>query len=131
MNLDSLRSLQQRLRVASGADRELDFAIIDALFPPDEWPMQVRHDATFLYTTYPDGLGACVGLMTATLPVVKFYEISVYLDDEPGFYASIETSEEGTGHVAKSRVSPSFAFLDAIFSAVISQLEAQQTETTG
>lgn len=62
-NLSTLKSLQARIREATGADRELDLAI-QQTFRPDDFVVMHRP----LYTTDPDGLGACVALMREVLP---------------------------------------------------------------
>lgn len=94
MNLESLRSLQKRIREATGADRELDALICAALrYAPGQsidhyiykFPLwrgrkdgrvEVVHEsgdggAHFCVpqlTLDPDGLGACVALMKQVLP---------------------------------------------------------------
>lgn len=59
--LETLRSLQTRLRDATGPDRRIDVAILDALSDPSS--IVLPH-----YTADPDGLGACVALMRSVLP---------------------------------------------------------------
>lgn len=63
MNLSTLKSLQTRIREATGADRFLDADIwrklIGDVLPPKDYPK---------LTSDPDGLGACVGLMREVLP---------------------------------------------------------------
>lgn len=59
--LETLRSLQTRIREATGPDRDLDFDIGDIIEIP---PWEVTPN----YTTDPDGLGACVALMREVLP---------------------------------------------------------------
>jgi len=80
MNLESLRSLQKRIREAKGADRELDDAIFAALFPekscrlvgmhedaPDIRMFEFSH-ATGTSLRVTGSLDACVALMREVLP---------------------------------------------------------------
>jgi len=61
MNLESIRSLQKRIREATGPDRNLDWDIREAFYPG-------RMGQAPLFTLDPDGLGPCVALMRAALP---------------------------------------------------------------
>jgi len=61
MNLESLRSLQKRIREATWPDRNLDWDIREAFYPG-------RMGQAPLFTLDPDGLGPCVALMRAALP---------------------------------------------------------------
>lgn len=60
-NLESLRSLQKRIREATGPDRNLDWDIREAFYPG-------RMGQAPLFTLDPDGLGPCVALQRAVLP---------------------------------------------------------------
>lgn len=90
MNLITLKSLQSRIREATGADRELDAFIAAAFLGGEAYHMPagyegfrwVRRDpvdnAVFgpaPYTSDPDGLGACVALQRSVLPKA-YFEIS-------------------------------------------------------
>jgi hypothetical protein len=69
--IDDLKRLQKRIRECKGADRELDKTIWLAI---GNAPRVVPEGCTLntglapRYTTYPDGLGACVSLMDSVLP---------------------------------------------------------------
>lgn len=107
MTLETLRSLQTRIREATGADRELDFDIGDLIkIPP--------HEVTPHYTTDPDGLGACVALMHATLPGRHWkrdYDGDIFL--------------RGGGY-ARPLANDCLTFIDAIMSAVIAEEEQEK-----
>jgi len=71
MNLSTLKSLQSRIREATGADQELDFAIRKTFKLGPLWCSRYITDPDDMaprFTTDPDGLGACVGLMREVLP---------------------------------------------------------------
>lgn len=114
MNIEALRSLQARIREAKGADRELDIAIAVA-FKHRHCPTGMVHH----YTVYPDGLGACVSLMHEVLPGHKWEK---YADGK--FCVRGGQLQWALG--VKPLASDCLTFLDAIFSAKISELEATE-----
>jgi len=65
-NLESLRSLQKRIREVTGPDRDLDGAIAKALDASFSAPPYLTDAPEF--TLDPDGLGPCVALMREVLP---------------------------------------------------------------
>jgi hypothetical protein len=130
-NLESLRSLQKRIREATGPDRELDLAIYQDLdvfnpalkgfpargaFSPDA--MEVPK-----ITLDPDGLGPCVALQRAVLPGCEWSkdrrgEIIIF-DELPAKVWAVVA-------IAKPLANDCLTFLDAIFSAAIDQEEAKE-----
>lgn len=141
MNLDSLQQLQTRIRNASGADRELDVAIACALLggvvhsfrtyerfisPDEAEDGRASIIPTPHYTTYPDGLGACVGLLHAQFPEWKWER---YFNGYTvvGRYS---TEDENPRFGAQPLANDCLTFIDAIVAAKISELEARQQETT-
>jgi hypothetical protein len=139
MNLTTLRALQSRIRECKGADRELDCSIACALLggePHRLYPSGFGNDwrrnvgrAYFNvdpYTTYPDGLGACVSLLNQVLPG---WTVELRLGAS-GNYARIHEfdppcrrlPENGMFHLANDCLT----FIDAIVSAKISELETQE-----
>lgn len=71
MNLSTLKYLQSRIREATGADPDLDFAIRKTFKLGPLWCSRYITDPDDMaprYTTDPDGLGACVELMRSLLP---------------------------------------------------------------
>lgn len=82
----------------------------------------VNHLRIPALTSYPDGLGACVGLMHATLPGAKWYRypLGVFRIRPP------ELDEWADGYTAKPLANDCLTFIDAIISAKISKLEAEQ-----
>lgn len=68
MQIESLKSLQARVRECKGADRELDHAICMALNYVPYIPDNAINQSIPHFTTYPEGLGACVALMMEVLP---------------------------------------------------------------
>lgn len=148
--LDTLKSLQSRIREATGADRDLDAEICAVLryghrdecsgflrsFPvwrvKEYGRVEVIDDSgspgpwftCAELTTYPDGLGACVGLMRNVLPGCEwereFRNFGIY---------NIRTSEGSwheIGYSTKPLANDCLTFIDAIISAEISKLEAEQ-----
>ena len=117
MNIESLRSLQKRIREATGPDRNLDWDIREAFYPG-------RVGQAPLFTLDPDGLGPCVALMREVLPGYvwgKFLDGNFELAGPPGtrtIYSRVLSSE-------------CLTFLDAILSALIAQEEARHTEKAG
>ena len=117
MNLESLRSLQKRIREATGPDRNLDWDIREA-FNPGRMGQVPR------YTPDPDGLGPCVALMREVLPGWSLF-LTVGVS---GDYAVIHEFAPPCRRLP----SEPFSFrsynicltaLDAIFSALIAQEE--------
>lgn len=130
MNLPTLRSLQQRIREATGPDREIDAAISAALRYYDDssipWGGELIAPD---FTTDPDGLGACVGLMREVLPghewEREFRNFGIY---------NIRTSDGSwheTGYSTKPLANDCLTFLDAICAALIAEEEAKLTEKAG
>jgi len=127
MTLETLRSLQTRVREATGPDRELDVEIARALQPGQLWCVEhpfAPEDVAPNFTTDPDGLGACVALMHAILPGCEwdrdFRKFSIFEVPNPnGAWHEIGYSENVLANDC-------LTFLDAIFSAKIAELEAEQ-----
>ena len=129
MNLESLRALQTRIREATGPDRELDLEIMRAFYPECQWTIASTHPAignrlseAFFFTTDPDGLGACVALMHATLPGcewVRTEDRSFQIWREIGVKVPI-----GYLSYRAPLANDCLTFLDAICSAKICELEA-------
>ena len=125
MNLESLRSLQKRIREATGPDRNLDWDIREAFYPG-------RMGQAPLFTLDPDGLGPCVALMREVLPGREWSRDSAWC-----FWIWEQISKNAWG--AKKRIdggpyrlaNDCLTFLDAIFSAAIAQEEAKHTEKAG
>ena len=111
--IDTLKSLQKRIREATGPDRKLDLAISETLLGHRKW-----HDLS-RYTTDPDGLGACVALQRAVLPGRQWrrdYDGDIFL--RGGVYA-------------RPLANDCLTFLDAIVSALIAEEEAKLQEKAG
>jgi len=120
MTLESLRALQTRIREATGPDRELDIAIWDALDPTETiGPPGPRIESSIAppYTTDPDGLGACVALHNEMFP-------SGHWARTPD--GTFRAFRAGYAHEANPLANDCLTFLDAIFSAKIAELEAEQ-----
>lgn len=125
--IETLKSLQQRIREATGADRELDYAIENAL-----GKLPLGHSRP-----YTASLDACVSLLNAVLPGWKWSVSDNRYDPVRGkAFASVQTPvgydgptpwPEGYGH----HVSASHALLLAIISAAIAQLEARERTASG
>lgn len=142
MNLSTLKSLQSRIREATGADRELDALIAAAFLGGEAYHMPagyegfrwVRRDpvdnAVFgpaPYTTDPDGLGACVGLMREVLPGSTWER-----DRKGNFYIIVWSGtiyERMIGGLLNA--TDCLTFLDAICAALIAEEEAKLTEKAG
>ena len=125
MNLESLRSLQKRIREATWPDRNLDWDIREAFYPG-------RMGQAPLFTLDPDGLGPCVALMRMLLPGWSLC-LTVGLS---GDYAVIHEFAPPCRRLP----SEPFSFrsynicltaLDAILSALFAQEEAKHTEKAG
>lgn len=137
-NLESLRSLQKRIREATGPDRNLDWDIREAFYPG-------RMGQAPLFTLDPDGLGPCVALLRSVLPgyawkvgtccvsddawVVPDFNCPVHGERLRAEYGEIEWgSIWDTGIDIDRRPSGNvcLALLDAIISALIAQEEAKE-----
>ncbi len=158
-NLDSLRALQARIRSATGADREIDFAIVKTLGGMEQTEISVLNingsterttvwhpknvdarefwhameyrleegdgeNAVPRFTTDPDGLGPCVGLMREVLPG-WWWCVGDSADGDNA--ASVRRGGDGPEIEAEKLANTCLTFLDAIFSAKISELEARET----
>ncbi len=145
MNLESLRSLQMRIREATGPDRELDCLIAAAVSGGDLHPtsdlsgiigsgIYVRVPS---YTTDPDGLGPCVALMRMLLPGYRreVFERWGYEDGRGWFIAECLVKIQGPSDTRPVNVDlhalETHATLLGIFSALIAQEEAKHTEKAG
>lgn len=130
-NLESLRSLQKRIREAKGADRELDWIIANTFkVYRDVFAMGasvITHLDAPNFTLDPDGLGPCVALQRAVLPGWSLC-LTVGLS---GDYAVIHEFDPPCRRLP----SEPFSFrsynicltaLDAILSALIAQEEAKE-----
>jgi len=136
--IDTLKQLQTRLRNSSGADRALDEDIFAALFPEKEvrlagmpdYAIGIRmfkygHEtATALCVTA--SLDACVGLMREKLPGKPWSKTAsgryrIWEDDE-----SLRLQANPFRLLADPDplATDCLTFCDAIFSALIAQLEA-------
>jgi len=119
MNLTTLKSLQKRIREATGPDRFLDADIwrklVGDVLPPKDYPK---------LTTYPEGLGACVALMHERFPGALWFK---RLDS--GFEVYQPSTEESVGRFGKAKplANDCLTFLDAIIAAKIAELEARET----
>jgi len=146
MNLTTLKSLQQSIRAATGPDREIDAEIAislglisgDVLWkigidgvgqrfacnPESGTEVLLRDFGRYLklpiYTTNPDGLGACVSLLNVALPGALWAR-----SPDGDFWAWT-----GDKAYANRRASPlandCLTFIDAIISAAIAELEAKE-----
>lgn len=154
-NLESLRSLQKRIREAKGADRELDaeIAITLELIPGPPWKIYADANGTRVachtlsgteialgdfngyitipkFTLDPDGLGPCVALQRALLPDAYFCVRRTALRPGmiPGSAPSAYCGECGDwGQPSKDcHDSIVLAALLAIVSALIAQEEAKE-----
>lgn len=114
MNLESLRSLQKRIREATGPDRNLDWDIREAFYPG-------RMGQAPLFTLDPDGLGPCVALMREVLPGCEWGR------NTNGHWFIFETPTVVLAW-ALPLANDCLRFLDAIVSALIAQEEAKHTE---
>lgn len=134
MNLESLRSLQNRIREAKGADRKLDAEIAIALGLVSGAPWEIFTDrlgertarnsmsgtevllrdfGRYLklpkLTSDPDGLGSCVALMEELLPRKDGWRLSLhshaYID---GFYQGDGICQATILHPVSSGGKPRF-----------------------
>lgn len=137
MNLESLRSLQKRIREATGPDRELD-AAISLVLHADFWASLDRQElrqafSISPYTADPDGLGPCVALMREVLPGCDYerhrygnYHICDGTQWHSSPHTRLEESPDGFGIELPEHANDCLTFLDAIFSAAIAQEEAKE-----
>ena len=145
MTIDTLRSLQQRIREATGPDRKLDLEICRAFDQPMGWSGDIDGLGSHRYTTDPDGLGPCVALLRSVLPgyawkvgtccvsddawVVPDFNCPIHGERLRAEYGEIEWgSIWDTGIDIDRRPSGNvcLALLDAIVSALIAQAEAKE-----
>lgn len=125
MNLSTLKSLQSRIREATGADRELDIAIWDALDPTETiGPPGPRIESSIAppYTTDPDGLGACVALMRSQFPDANWERVQRQMG-----ICGIRNGPQWS-HWVKPLANDCLTFLDAICAALIAEEEAKQKD---
>ena len=142
MNLESLRSLQKRIREAKGADRELDWIIANTFkVYRDVFAMGasvITHLDAPNFTLDPDGLGPCVGLMREVLPGWQWTVSESTLETKGGrFFSFVHVPigydapgpwPEGFCHHSN----PCLSLLYSIISALIAQEEeAKHTEKAG
>lgn len=148
--IDTLRSLQKRIRKATKPDRELDarlYGLGKGLVPREffrgamNWQFvhpdnhneiyYVPFDAVSPYTTDPDGLGACVALMREVLPGWKGGVEWGRNDARGSCFASAQVPygydgpapwPEGWGH----NDNPCRAVLDAIIAARIAVIAEEE-----
>ena len=120
MNLEPLRSLQKRIREATGPDRDLDEEICLAFLPNE----QFRVGEMPYFTTDPDGLGACVALQSEVLPGHR--KDSFQRVDHFSLFVTAPSGD----HQNASHFLETHAHLLAIFAAVIAREEAKETEKT-
>lgn len=136
-DLSTLRSLQQRIREATGPDRELDADISCALLGgmPDlaapridpEYRRRRVGGAYFdvpNFTRDPDGLGACKALMLEVLPGCVWERTkngSIHVYRAAGALLPI-----GFPEIGEICANDCLTFIDAICAARIAELEAEQ-----
>ena len=120
MNVESLRSLQKRIREAKGADRELDRDIANA-FRPAGFRGFYTFTSAPLYTADPNGLGPCVALMREVLPGWRRGVHEHSGSCSVAVYAPDGRDYEGAVHAIETH-----ATLLAIVSALIAQEEAKE-----
>jgi hypothetical protein len=144
MTLETLRALQTRIREATGPDRELDGDILVAFkggeivwkmsnFTMEQCPAHrhpsKQHVGGFANEHVPlltGSLDACVGLMHATLPGCTWAKdqnggFSIYY----GWLENLDLWRRVWGHKCANDC---LTFIDAIISARIAELEAEQKE---
>jgi len=155
MNIEALKSLQARIRQATGPDREIDWLILSNLAMPwladkarswsdDQYvdvdgkshdPEEIcwvawedgkrRYEHCPHWTTYPEGLGACVALMHERFPGCAWER------SQRGsfriYYGWLEHLQLRRAADAKPLANDCLTFIDAIIAATIAQLEAKET----
>jgi len=131
-NLESLRSLQKRIREATKPDRELDAAIAKAFGMPHgyhEWIEDRTYYDTFeqaaRFTTDPDGLGPCVALQRAVLPEWKWDVFQRHISEKDKRFSVGLSAPNGDHAHAYHRFEP-LARLLVIVGALIAQEEAKE-----
>ena len=124
MNLESLRSLQKRIRESKGVDPRLDRDIAFAL---TDWTLSSQ-ELPPIFTADPDGLGPCVALLEAVLPGAEL-EISTL--HGIAFVRLPLNAQDGPERARRNDGNKCLAFCDAILSALIAQEEAKHTEKAG
>jgi hypothetical protein len=122
--IETLRALQSRIRECKGADHALDLAIATALYPSAlHYVVGARTIAAAPFTTYPDGLGACVSLLNAVLPG------RTWRRDHYGWVGIMRRDEFGYWDM-EAHIPPlandCLTFIDAIIAAAIVQLETKE-----
>lgn len=145
----TLETLRARIREATGPDPDLDWEIWCALCQPAEWWGQkiesvFRDGDTTLasswgcntadgyrhlgcgyigrFTTDPDGLGVCVGLMLEVLPECLWSK-----DADGYFWIHVDRGTIYSRRVEGEKLANDcLTFIDAIISATIAQLEAER-----
>ena len=139
--IETLKSLQQRIRTSTGPDRDLDaliyawrhnavslgYSSIDHgwVFEYPAGKDCIENEDLTRYTTDPDGLGACVSLLNAVLPGVEW---SRDTDGEFWLWRETGSPQQEIGWISHSSkiANDCLTFIDAIISAAIAQLEAQE-----
>lgn len=121
MNIEQLRSLQKRIRDATGPDRELDWDIAKALDASFSAPPYLTDAPEF--TLDPDGLGPCVALLEAVLPGAEL-EISTL--HGIAFVRLPLNAQDGPERARRNDGNKCLALCDAILSALIAQEEAKE-----
>ena len=121
MSIEQLRSLQKRIREATGPDRELDWDIAKALDASFSAPPYLTDAPEF--TLDPDGLGPCVALFKAVLPGACL-DLCIWDDDDQLAHIYLP-SDYRTPIEGKHRSSVNATLL-AILSALIDQEEAKK-----
>ena len=133
MNIESLRSLQKRIREATEPDRELDAAIAKAFGMPHgyhEWIEDRTYYDTFeqaaRFTLDPDGLGPCMALQRAVLPGWLFDLRQQHKEDWQARVHRRGLKRTPHDDVFASHRLSTHATLLAIVSAKIAELEARE-----
>lgn len=132
-NLESLRSLQKRIREATGPERKLDLAICKMFNQRMSWSGDIEGLGSLPYTLDPDGLGPCVALKREVLPGCRWTKTASgryrVWGNEPDYI--LEGSHPAIWSDSEPLANDCLTFLDAIFSAVIAKEEAKHTEKAG
>ena len=116
-NLESLRSLQKRIRESKGVDPRLDRDIAFAL---TDWTLSSQ-ELPPIFTADPDGLGPCVALQRALLPGYRV-DVFQHADD---FQADGYYDRDGGTNTRFHKIE-THARLLVIISALIAQEEAKE-----
>ena len=123
-NLESLRSLQKRIREAKGADRELVRDLANA-FRPAGFRGFYTFTSAPLYTADPDGLGPCVALQRAVLPGWKWDVFQRHISEKDDQFSVWLSAPNGDHAQAYHRFEPNARLL-VIVGALIAQEEAKE-----